>query len=115
MKNKKKKQSKKILLISLLVLAAAILAVALMNASSISEIFEFGIIPSEIMIMVMVFLFVIPVMLIIIIIAWIKDRQKSKEENKVIFGGRLGMYKYFDMHQVVDEALKCVKKELEKN
>lgn len=44
-----------------------------------------------------------------------KYLEKSKEENKVIFGGRLGMYKYFDMHQVVDEALKCVKKELEKN
>ena len=41
-----------------------------------------------------------------------KYLEKSKEENKVIFGGRLGMYKYFDMHQVVDEALKCVKKEL---
>lgn len=30
----------------------------------------------------------------------------SKRENKVIFGGRLGMYKYFDMWQVIDEALK---------
>ena len=39
--------------------------------------------------------------------------KKAKEEDKVIFGGRLGMYKYFDMHQVVDEALKCVRKELE--
>ena len=36
-----------------------------------------------------------------------------KEEETVIFGGRLGMYRYFDMHQVVDEALKCVRKELE--
>ena len=42
-----------------------------------------------------------------------KYQEKAKEENKVIFGGRLGMYRYFDMHQVVDEALKCVKKELE--
>ena len=31
----------------------------------------------------------------------------EKEEN-VIFGGRLGMYKYFDMWQVIDEALKVV-------
>lgn len=32
----------------------------------------------------------------------------SKKEDKVIFGGRLGMYKYFDMWQVIDEALKLV-------
>ncbi len=44
-----------------------------------------------------------------------KYLEKSREENKVIFGGRLGMYRYFDMHQVVDEALKCVRKELEIN
>ena len=42
-----------------------------------------------------------------------KYLEKAKAEEKVIFGGRLGMYKYFDMHQVVDEALKCVRKELE--
>ena len=41
-----------------------------------------------------------------------KYLEKSQEENNVIFGGRLGMYRYFDMHQVVDEALKCVEKEL---
>ena len=44
-----------------------------------------------------------------------KYLEKAREEDKVIFGGRLGMYKYFDMHQVVDEALKCVRKELEIN
>lgn len=33
----------------------------------------------------------------------------SKKEDKVIFGGRLGMYKYFDMWQVIEEALKLVK------
>ena len=43
-----------------------------------------------------------------------KYLDKSKEEESVIFGGRLGMYRYFDMHQVVEEALKCVKEELEK-
>ena len=32
----------------------------------------------------------------------------SKKEDKVIFGGRLGMYKYFDMWQVIEEALKLV-------
>ena len=39
---------------------------------------------------------------------YIKYMEKSKAEDKVIFGGRLGMYQYFDMHQVVDAALKCV-------
>ena len=32
----------------------------------------------------------------------------SKKEDKVIFGGRLGMYKYYDMWQVIDEAHKLV-------
>ena len=32
----------------------------------------------------------------------------SKKEDNVIFGGRLGMYKYLDMWQVIDEALKLV-------
>ena len=41
-----------------------------------------------------------------------KYKEKAKMENKVIFGGRLGMYRYFDMHQVVEEALKTVKGEL---
>lgn len=35
----------------------------------------------------------------------------DKEEN-VIFGGRLGMYKYFDMHNVIAEALSCAKESL---
>ncbi|MDD6447260.1 UDP-galactopyranose mutase [Oscillospiraceae bacterium LCP25S3_E3] len=35
----------------------------------------------------------------------------GKEEN-VIFGGRLGMYKYFDMHNVIAEALSCAKENL---
>lgn len=34
----------------------------------------------------------------------------SKEKN-VIFGGRLATYKYFDMHQVIGQALNIVKKE----
>lgn len=36
----------------------------------------------------------------------------ADKETKVIFGGRLGMYRYFDMHNVIDEALKCAEKEL---
>ncbi len=36
----------------------------------------------------------------------------AKEEKKVIFGGRLGTYKYMDMHHVVAEALRVTKEEL---
>ena len=36
-------------------------------------------------------------------------REKAKKEEKVVFGGRLGMYRYFDMHQVVEEALNMAK------
>ena len=35
----------------------------------------------------------------------------AKKEEKVIFGGRLGMYKYFDMDKVVENALELCKKE----
>ncbi|MDD8048033.1 MAG: UDP-galactopyranose mutase [Thomasclavelia sp.] len=42
-----------------------------------------------------------------------KYKELADQENKVIFGGRLGQYKYYDMHNVIDEALKCVKKELD--
>lgn len=41
-----------------------------------------------------------------------KYKELAEKEKKVIFGGRLGMYKYFDMHNVVAEALKCVREEL---
>ena len=34
----------------------------------------------------------------------------SKNEDKVIFGGRLGMYKYYDMWNVIDESLRLVDK-----
>ena len=34
-----------------------------------------------------------------------KYLDKSKEENKVIFGGRLGEYKYYDMDKVIASAL----------
>lgn len=42
-----------------------------------------------------------------------KYKSLAKEKDKVIFGGRLGMYKYLDMHQVTAEALKCVHEEIE--
>ena len=41
-----------------------------------------------------------------------KYKALGDKEEKVIFGGRLGMYKYFDMHHIVDEALKLAESEL---
>lgn len=34
-----------------------------------------------------------------------KYKELADKEEKVIFGGRLGMYKYFDMHNVIEAAL----------
>ena len=42
-----------------------------------------------------------------------KYEEDALNEKKVIFGGRLGRYKYYDMHHVVAEALQCAKNELE--
>lgn len=41
-----------------------------------------------------------------------KYKALADKEDKVIFGGRLGMYQYMDMHHVVSEALACVKREV---
>ena len=38
----------------------------------------------------------------------------AEKEANVIFGGRLGQYRYFDMHNVIRSALDCVEKEFEK-
>ncbi|MBR5502845.1 MAG: UDP-galactopyranose mutase [Methanobrevibacter sp.] len=35
-----------------------------------------------------------------------KYRELADKEEKVVFGGRLGMYRYFDMREVIEEALK---------
>ena len=40
-----------------------------------------------------------------------KYEKKKKTDTKVIFGGRLGKYKYYDMDKVIEEALMCIKKE----
>ena len=40
-------------------------------------------------------------------------RQLAEKESNVIFGGRLGQYKYFDMDQVIAEALMCCDRELD--
>lgn len=39
-------------------------------------------------------------------------KQKAKNLDNVIFGGRLAEYKYYDMHQVIASALTAVEKEL---
>ena len=41
-----------------------------------------------------------------------KYKELSNKDDKVIFGGRLGQYKYYDMDKVIEEALKCVREEL---
>lgn len=35
-----------------------------------------------------------------------------KKEDNIIFGGRLGMYKYYNMDQIIEEALKFVEDEI---
>ncbi|HCT2040007.1 TPA: UDP-galactopyranose mutase, partial [Klebsiella pneumoniae] len=44
---------------------------------------------------------------------YIKYMKLAEGEKNVIFGGRLGMYKYFDMHHILAEALKCVSHHVE--
>lgn len=41
-----------------------------------------------------------------------KYKELADQENKVIFGGRLGQYKYYDMDKVVAAALELCEKEL---
>ena len=41
-----------------------------------------------------------------------KYKTLADKENKVIFGGRLGMYKYFDMDDTIVAALECVKQNI---
>ena len=41
-----------------------------------------------------------------------KYKALAENEKNVIFGGRLGLYKYMDMHHVVAAALKCAEAEI---
>lgn len=41
-------------------------------------------------------------------------RAQTEKETNVIFGGRLGEYKYYDMDQVIAAALRCARKECQK-
>ena len=43
-----------------------------------------------------------------------KYRELAEKEEKVIFGGRLGNYKYYNMDQVIEEALLMAEKELKR-
>lgn len=40
-----------------------------------------------------------------------KYAELAEKEGNVIFGGRLGQYKYYDMDKVLMAALECVEKE----
>ncbi len=41
-----------------------------------------------------------------------KYKKLSEKDSNIIFGGRLGQYKYYDMDKVIESALECVQKEL---
>ncbi|KGQ46852.1 UDP-galactopyranose mutase [Gallibacterium anatis] len=41
---------------------------------------------------------------------YLKYKLLADQQDKVIFGGRLAQYKYFDMHNIIAEALDCVNK-----
>jgi len=41
-----------------------------------------------------------------------KYRELAQKEKKVVFGGRLGEYKYYDMDAVIASALDMCEKEL---
>ena len=40
-----------------------------------------------------------------------KYRELTTKEENVIFGGRLGEYRYYDMDKVIEAALKAVEEE----
>lgn len=42
-----------------------------------------------------------------------KYKELSDKESDIIFGGRLGMYRYLNMDQIIKEALELVKQELD--
>lgn len=44
-----------------------------------------------------------------------KYKELADKEKKIIFGGRLAQYKYYDMHHVIEQALNTVKKEFKED
>lgn len=43
---------------------------------------------------------------------YMKYKELADKESNIIFGGRLAEYKYYDMHNVIEKALKVVKEKL---
>lgn len=43
---------------------------------------------------------------------FLKYKKLSEKEKKVIFGGRLAEYKYYDMHNIIQQALELAEREL---
>ena len=41
-----------------------------------------------------------------------KYKEEANKLDNILFGGRLGEYKYYDMHQVIDSALNFIKREI---
>ena len=39
--------------------------------------------------------------------------KKAKDETDIIFGGRMGSYRYYNMDQVIAQALEAAEKELQ--
>ena len=54
-----------------------------------------------------------PVNMIVINHLYKSYKKLADEQGNVIFGGRLGHYRYYDMHQVIGAALQCVRNELD--
>lgn len=46
-------------------------------------------------------------------VLYLRYRRLADQEKNIIFGGRLGEYKYYDMDMVIESALACVEGELE--
>ena len=44
-----------------------------------------------------------------------KYKQLAEKDDKVIFGGRLGLYQYLDMDKIIEKALELISKESEVN
>ena len=42
-----------------------------------------------------------------------EEEAKAKAEPNTVFGGRLGTYKYYDMHNVIDTALTAYEEQVE--
>lgn len=45
---------------------------------------------------------------------YLRYKTLAEKEDKTLFGGRLGLYRYLDMHNVIEEALSAVERELNK-